>query len=226
MNKINILWVIISLTFIIIFNATFFILGGTDRSLSAWISYGFIHLAYILLVSTNLFVRSGKSAAIFGYSLFSISSTYFFLVLIAGAAFIIVSPADYKAALLVHLFITGLYIVVFISNIISNEHTAEIEEKRQCQVEYVKKATTEISSIMDGLNNLEVKKKLEKVYDAINASPVKSHPELLSMESQIIVSIANLRDAVSDDRIENVFSLSDAILSMVNERNRHLRLLH
>jgi len=204
----------------------FFILGGTDQSFSAWISYGFIHLAYLLLVATNLFVRRGKSAAIFRFSIFSISSTYFFLVLITGIIFILISPTDYKAALLVQLCITGIYTVVLFSNMIANEHTAETEEKRQYQIDYVKNTTAEISSILNIIDNTEVKKKLEKVYDVLNTSPVKSHPDLLSIESQIIASIPNLKKAVSDNNKEAIVSQADTMLTMVNERNRHLRLLH
>ena len=36
----------------IIFNAMFFILGGTDRTTSVWISYGLVHFAYCMLLVT------------------------------------------------------------------------------------------------------------------------------------------------------------------------------
>ena len=55
------LWMMMDLIFIIIFNAMFFILGGTDHSVSVWISYGFIHFAYLMLIVTPFFMRRGKS---------------------------------------------------------------------------------------------------------------------------------------------------------------------
>lgn len=226
MKKTNTLWVMIDLIFLIIFNAMFFILGGTDRTTSVWISYGFVHFAYCMLLVTPFLVRKGKSAAVFGFSLYSISSTYFFVELIIGVIFILVSPESYKAALLVQLCIWGIYAVLLISNMIANEHTAEAEEKRQFEIDYIKNATAEMASLLSGITDRETKKRVEKVYDAINASAVKSHPKVLSLESQILVAITELRNSISETENKAVQNQADALLTMVNERNRQLKLVH
>lgn len=224
MKKTNTLWVMMDSIFLIIFNALFFVLGGTDHTMSVWISYGFVHFAYFMLLATPFLVCEGKSAAVFGFSLYAISSMYFFIELIAGVIFILVSPENYKAPLLVQLCIAGIYAVFLISNMIANERTAEAEEKRQYEIDYVKKAAAEIASIMNGISDRDTKRKVEKVYDAINASPVKSHTNLLSLESQILVAIANLRSVIGTNNKETIISQSDALLTMINERNRQLKL--
>ena len=226
MKKTNVLWVIAFLLFLSIFNTIFFTCGGINRTVSVWISYGFIHYAYLMLLANSFLIKGGKSAAVFGFSLYSISSVYFIVGLITGVIFILVSPTDYKAAMLVQLFIAGLYTVMLISNIIANEHTAEAEEKRQYQIDYVKNAKAEMSSILNAIKDSDVKKKPQKVYDAINASPVKSYPSLSSLETQILIAITIMKKTISDNNKEEIILQSETLLTMVNERNRQLRLLH
>lgn len=226
MKKTNLLSVMMNLIFLIIFNAMFFILGGTDHPMSVWISYGFVHFAYFMLLTTPYLVRTGKSAAVFGFSLYSISTTYFFIELIAGVIFILVSPESYKAAFLVQLCISGVYAICFISNMMANEYTTEAEEKRQYEIKYVKNATAEMTSLLSGISDRETKKKVEKVYDAINSSPVKSHPNVSSLESQILVAIKELRNSIGETENIAVKNHADALLTMVNERNRQLKLVH
>lgn len=226
MKKTNTLWMILDLIFFIIFNAMFFILGGTNRTKSVWISYGFVHFAYCMLLVTPFLVRKGKSAAVFGFSLYSISSTYFFVELTTGVIFILVSPESYNAALLLQLCIAGIYAVLLISNMIANERTAGAEEKRQFEIDYVKNATAEMASLLSGISDRETMRKVEKVYDTINSSPVKSHSNVSSLESQILVAITELKKSISDTENKAVQNQADALLSMVNERNRQLKLVH
>ena len=224
MKQKNILWIILDLIFLIIFNAIFFVIGGVDHKLSVWISYGVVHFAYFMLLLTPTLTRKGKSSAVFGFSIYTISSCYFLLELIVGVVFILVSPESYKAALLVQLCIAGIYGIALIANMIANEHTAADEEKRQHQIEYVKRASADLKNILESVSDKEAKKKVEKVYDAVDSSPVKSYPNLAQTESQILISINDLRTAVSNDDKDKIISLADLLLITVNERNRQLKL--
>ncbi len=179
MKKVNILWIILDLIFLALFNVLFFVLGGVEHITSVWMSFAFIHFAYFMLILTPLLIRKGKSSAVFGFSLYSISSVYFFIALITGVIFILVSPESYKAALLVQLVIAGLYGVLLISNMIANEHTADAEETRQNQIAYVKDASSKLKVLLGSVNDKEAKKKVESIYDAIHSSPIKSHSNLL-----------------------------------------------
>lgn len=223
MKKTYVLWAILDLIFLVVFNAFFFILGESGHGASVWISYGFIHLAYLMLLLTPFLVRKGKNAAVFGFSLYSLSSIYFIFELIVGIAFILFSQDDFKVALLVQLCIAGLYGIALISNMIANEHTADAEEKRQHKIDYVKQASVDLKSILESVEDKEAKKKVERVYDALYSSPVKSHPSLAQTESQILMSINELRDTISSGTNDRVIALAESLLIAVNERNRQLQ---
>jgi hypothetical protein len=226
MNKEMKLWIILDSIFLIIFNAIFFVLGGTEHNAAVWISYVFIHFAYIMLIFTPFLISSGKSKVVFGFSLYSISSYYFFAELVIGVIFIVRASENYRAALLIQLCIAGLYGISLLSNMIANERTAKSEEKRQPQIEYVKNAAAKVKNLLEIVNDKEVKKQIEKVYDAIYSSPVKSHPNLAQTESQILMYINELSDAVSVGNKDNILTLADTLLITVNERNRQLKLFN
>ena len=226
MKKKNGLWIILDLIFLIIFNAAFFIVGGTDHKLSVWISYGFIHFAYIMLLLTPFLIRKGKSSAVFGFSVYNISSYYFLLELFAGVAFILISPESWKTALLVQLCVAGIYGIILVANLIANEHTADAEEKHQHQIDYVKQASADLKGMMDSVSDKDAKKKVEKIYDAVYSSPVKSHPNLAQAESQILILINELRGAILSGNKDVIITMADSLLIEVNERNRQLQMLN
>jgi hypothetical protein len=224
MKKINSLWIILDLIFLILFNAIFFVLGGFQHSVSVWISYGFIHFAYLMLIITPKLIRPGKSAAIFGFSLYAISSVHFLIELIVGTVFILNAMEGYKAALLVQLIITALYGIFLISHLIANEYTADAEERRQSQIEYVKIASINLKGMVEKVVDKEATKKVERVYDAIYSSPVKSYPALAQIENHILQSINELENAVSTGNKVIIISLANLLLELVNERNRMLKI--
>jgi hypothetical protein len=223
MKKANVLWIILSRIFLILFNVSFFLIGGIRHNASVWISYGFIHLAYIMLLLTPRFICGGKSSAVFGFSLYSISATYFLIELVTGLIFIFASPEGYIAAFLLQFILAGLYGIVLISFYIANSRTSEAEEERQYQIQFIKEASARLKGLLEKIKDKDAKKKVERVYDAVSSSPVKSHPDLEQIENLILRSINSLEDAVSEENNETIISLSDTLLSAVNERNMRLK---
>ena len=110
MKKVNLLWVILDSIFVIIFN-TFFYLSGTvsEYNSSIWLSYSFIHIAYVMLLITPLITVKNKNLTVLGYPLYAISGVYFLIEFIAGLVFIFIAPESVKIPLLTQLTLLGLY---------------------------------------------------------------------------------------------------------------------
>ena len=225
MKKKNVLWAILDLIFLVIFNALFFVLGGTIHNASVWISYVFIHFAYCMLLLTPKIIRAGKSSAVFGFSLYSISAVYFLIEFITGIIFILVSPESTSAALLVQLCIAGLYGILLVSHLLANEYTAEAEEKRQPPIAYVKDASRKLKGLLESISDKETKRKVEQVYDALYSSPVKSHPNVTQIENLILQSVNDLEYEVTTGNKDGIMSVANSLLVSINERNDLLRTL-
>jgi hypothetical protein len=80
---------------IAVVDGLFFYVLGTEHSMTRWISFGFLNLAYVSVLLTPLFARSSKIMTNRA-SLWYISSWYLFLELIPAITCIWVNPEDYR----------------------------------------------------------------------------------------------------------------------------------
>lgn len=108
---------IITIFTLIFFNVAFFLLGGSGTSGAAvWIAYAFIHFAGICqLVTPFLFSDKHATAASIAVSLKMFSLVHFLATLVAGITIILISPEGWKVSFLVLLFITLVYLAMFIA---------------------------------------------------------------------------------------------------------------
>ena len=97
--KKQVLWIALDAIFLIVFNVCFFVLlgGVKERGIegippSVWVSYGFIHFSYLLLLFTPLLVRRGnKAVADYARPLYVGTWIYFLVALVVNLVFILVS---------------------------------------------------------------------------------------------------------------------------------------
>lgn len=225
MKKINVLWTILYLVFLIVFNLIFYMAGGTDHPASVWISYFFIHFAYVMLVCTPFLVKKGREAAVFGFSLSSISAGYFLVEFIVGLIFIFVAPEGIKTTVIVQVIIAAIYAVALLSNMIANEYTGAAVERHEAELQYVKVSSMRLKAVMEELGSGKTKKKVERVYDLIHSSPVKTHPQVADLEYKVFEELDRLESAAAQDNEAAVTESADRLVKLANERNRRLKLL-
>ena len=223
MKKRNALWAILNLIFLLVFNALFFILSGFEHSVSVWISYAFIHFAYFMVLLTPKLVPAGKSSAVFKFSIYAISTAYFLLELITGVILILIASESFKTPFVIQLCIAAVYGIILVANMIANDKTAETEESRQLQISFIKTVSERVNGMLDNIDDIEAKRMVEQVYDAIYSSPVKSDADSVYIENRIYKTVGELESAVLSGNKETIISLANTILSSVNERNNSLR---
>jgi|LSQX01.2.fsa_nt_gb hypothetical protein len=83
-----------------------------------------------------------------------------------------------------------------------------------------------MTSLLNSASDRALKKKLEKVYDILSTSQVKTHPNVLQLESQILSSISDLRISCQTNETEIATTQADSLLHLVEERNRQLKILN
>ena len=224
MNKKTILYILLDLVFLAVFNTVFFVVGGTEHPTSVWISYGFIHFSYLMVLATPYLIRKSSSAAVFGFSLYSISAVYFFVEFLVGLVFIFVGSDSYKASLVVQVIIAGIYAVLLISNLIANEHTADSIERHEDEVAYIKNAASRINLLMGKASDKKANKEIEKAYDLLHSSPSRSMATVKLLEEEIKNKVADLEDAVAANETAAIITIAGEIIAKTDERNRKLRL--
>ena len=71
-----------------------------------------------------------------------------------------------------------------------------------------------------------IRKKVEKAYDLIHSSQVKSSNNVKAIEQDVINEIDNLEKAMQKNNFDNIQMIVDKICNLANERNRQLKLIN
>ncbi len=222
MNKKNLLWIILDLIFLVIFNVVFLVISGTVHPVSAWISYGFIHLSYITLLITPKLIRKSSSSSVFGFSLYSISSIYFLVEFIIGVIFIFAKSESYKVSLVVQIITFGIYAVMLISHMIANEYTDDNIVRHELELQYVKNCSAQLKGIMNQVEDKNTKRKIEKAYDTLHGSPVRSNTAARDYELAVMDLIEALEQNIERKDLIAASTTLDKILKNADERNRRI----
>lgn len=226
MKKTKFFWYLLDSIFLIVFNLYFFLLKGIEQPASVWISYASIHLAYLMLLITPFFVRKGSVSADYGRPLFVITTSYFFLALIVGVVFIAISPESITVALLVQVTIAAIFAILLLTNLIANEHTADNIERHEVELKYVKESSSKLDSLLKQISDNAIRKKVEKAYDLIHSSQVKSSIKVQTIEQDVFNEISVLTDLVKNKKFESVEDEVNKICNLAEERNRQLKLIN
>lgn len=225
MNKKAVLWGILDLIFLVVFNTVFFVVGGTDHVASVWIAYGFIHFAYVMLLITPFLMRKSSRATVLGLPIYLICSVYFLVALVVGIVFVLLKAESYKASLLFQVVIAGVYGVLLVVTLLANEHTQAAVQRHEAEVSYIKAAASRVKALIGKLDNKKANKTLEKAYDILHSSPVRTTPEVAEMESNILRLIADLEEAVLANNETDVITIARGIVIMAEDRISKLKQL-
>jgi len=218
---------LLSSIFLVVFNIYFFLLKGFGQQPSAvWISYGSIHLAYFVKLITPALVRRGSRSTDYMLPLFEITTLYFFLALLIGVFFIVQSPDKATVPILVQLTLAAVFAGALLINLIANEHTADNIAQHEVDLKYVKESSSALNALLGHISDIKTRKKVEKAYDLIHSSPVKSANQVYSIEQEIISEIENLNMSVTKNDLETSQMISDKICLLADDRNRKLKLLN
>jgi len=227
MKRVNILWILLNSLFLIVFNLLFFMLGGAaNGKTSVWISYGFIHFAYFLFLTTPLFVRKSKADYIYGRTLYLITAAYFIVELIAGVTFILIAPEKVKTAIIIQVVLAAIFIGWILIYLIADEQTVKSVEQHKAELQYVKQSSSQLKAILQQIADKTTAKKVEQVYDLIHSSQIKSDSSVRPLEDEIVSEINKLEDTIERNDLELAATLADKIYKLADKRNRQLKLLN
>jgi hypothetical protein len=217
-KKVNILWILLSLVFVAVLNFIIFLIN-TKFTTTFWVSYGFIHFAYLIFVISSSTIPKAKNSLVLGYPLIYLSYLYFVSAFIIGLIFIFFKNAPFSISFIPQLIIAGLYAQAYISNVIFNEKTISKDKESQYNISYIKNAVAELTLLMNQSTDNMFRKKLEKLHDSFRSSQVKSHPVLYGLEESINQYLQILKSSVHMNDYSGADKAIDTISRLLIERN-------
>ena len=223
MKKTTILPIILGIIPLIVFNYN---LLPSRRYRTSFISLDIIRIySFFICNAPNHTLTNNlrKSAAVFGFTLYSFTVLYFIIEFITGMVFVLLALDEITVPLIIQIILAGIYLIILLTNIIANENTNDTEVHRTNEIEYVKTASSDLSSIIDEVHDAALKKKIEELYDLMSSSSVKSHSSVYVIESNIMSNISELEKHVVGGNIASAETCISSIKKLISERNHQLR---
>lgn len=194
MQKLQFRWFILGLVFLMLFNVLFFLLGGNQPFVSIWITYGFIHLAYLQMMIIPSVVPKSKSMHVFIQSTTLISAVYFIIELFVGVVLILIKSETWIPTLTIQLVLWAACVVMLLLNHFANNHTATIEKQQSNIQSTFNKSIMALEQAKIGLDEKE-KAYLNTLISDLRASPLIANSALQGIEDNIHAECAAIQEA-------------------------------
>lgn len=217
--KSNFLKIIIGLVFLVLFNTCFFLLGGTEHSDSVWASFAFIHVAYLLMLTTPMMAKNKSGMVVIVASLYLRGFFFFITELLLGLIVILSNPEDIVWAVVPQAILLAIFLVLQLSSVILNDSTTESLQKQQNESRSIRLLSMQVKNNLRTVENPELKLCIEKAYDALACSSIESIPETLDSELEIQNAVQLLDAAVNENDSEKIKKEAKHILNAVRNRN-------
>lgn len=210
--------------FVIILNAGLFAFASISLT-SFWISWVFIHIAFVILVCVLVLSVPEQKKLIFGYSETAVTTYYFIIELAAGLVLMFQFAFFPVLAFAAQLIILVGYVLAFGSTKMMNKKIDREENVRDVEMFHFR-------SMLEGMKDVQkqieysasYRKNVEHAYDAMAASQVKSVPEARETERHIVELIGKLKKVVVEKNETEILAVCTEIENAVEKRNREIRL--
>lgn len=203
MKRIRIRWLIIGLILVGIFNLSFFLIDFNRDLASIWISYAFIHLAYMQLFAVPFLIPKSKSAHVFVESTSAIAAIYFLIELVLGSVFVILALEEWKMVLLIQLSIFVACMLILYINFPANKRTANTEHYKKQVQKTIKTAANYLQQAKQFAKK-EDSALIEDTYSELKASPLLVDESVRGLENNILTGCKTILDAAQTKQYDEM----------------------
>ena len=213
-----------TVVFLILINIGLFSLAAIKLT-SFWISWIFIHIAFLIFAGILIFSAPEQRKLKFAYSETAVAAYYFIIELIAGYVlltyFVFIPVISFVIqTVILAVFLIAFFMLKGMNRDIDRKEDAAKADLRQFQaiLEFMKDVQSQVDY------SAPYKKTIQHAYDAISGSQVKSSPAVYEMEKNIWDLIGQLKKEVAAENEERINALCRDIENQTAERNRRLRM--
>ncbi len=209
------------LIFIALFNICFFTLNGPLETINAseWISYFFIHVAYVCLISAHKWGKQAQGLTVLKATQYISAIVYFFAQLALGIACIVVAPESLTWPLILQCVLFALFLIVQLTTVLSNNSTTVSIQKQRAEAIYIGSLADQIRTRMRDIENPELKKKVMRCYDALNNCSIESFPEAAQAETALKNAVASLCAVIESGDQSQIEKSTTTVLYAIQDRN-------
>lgn len=222
--KANILKVIIGLIFLIVFNVLFFLIGGTERTTTEWISYGFIHAAYLCILCTPLLCNADKGETILSASLYLRALLYFFIELVIGVGFLWYNTKSPIWPAIVQGGMLAIFLILQLMSVMANDATKTSLAKQREEKIFIRSLAESLRDSMKQVNDPTLRKQLSSCYESLSTSSIESFPEAASTEMELEKAVNALCSSIETGDLNQLTQQIQEVQIAIKHRNQAIRM--
>lgn len=210
--------------FLIVINIGLFSLAVIKLT-AFWISWIFIHIAFLIFGGIFIFSASEQRQLKFAYSETAIAGYYFIIEVVAGFVLMTYFAFFPVISFIFQTVILAVFLAVFFSLKRMNQNIEMREAVRKTDLRQFQSILEFMRDVQSQVEyNASYKKNIQHAYDAICDSQVRSSVNVYDVEKNIWNLIGELKEAVAVGEEEHIYTLCRNIENQTAERNRRLRL--
>ena len=215
--------ILISLIIIAVFNVFFFVLTGPERLASIWISYAFIHVAFLLFVFTPFLTKKSSARTVFGLSLGTVSLVYFILTVAVGIAFMFLNFKSIIIPLLVHVALLAAYLIILFTLMLSQEQVGQQLQRQEYERSVVKQNAARIQNLLYRIHDTQTQNEVRKAYNLVYSAPTKANAATAQIDQNISGVISQMEAFVNSGNNEELKKAAGIIQALIQQRQTALQ---
>lgn len=220
-------WFAISLMALAVFNVIAFV-APLEKTSTFWIGYAFGTVAIILELLVNQKVQAADKelkSRFYGWSLMIVASVYMSIQIILSLLFMIASSIYVWIALIVCIICLALCGVGLIAGESAKEIIEQIDVKVKQKVFYIKSLESDLRLLANSCGDVETKKNIIVLADAIRFSDPMSSDVLSDVEQEIAERCSKIKALVESCQYNVINEECSCTMKLLAARNEKCKLL-
>lgn len=203
----------IKLILLAVFNISFFTITKAECTFSMWISYGFVHFAFVMFFLSPLFSRKSRNSRHVAIESIALVTTLYFIATLVVGLFFLLNPLLVLYQYTIESIITGIYLIILLITIIVNNRIAENDNVSDSEKLLLNNIFVKSEFLKTKIIDKQVVEELNALQEDTRYSPTKSSMAVKDYESKIISDL----DEITRD-VEKTTS-NEILLKIKNCRN-------
>lgn len=201
--------------------------GQEKYTASFWIGYGFITAALVGQLVCSCVTFKVYSAGKLFYRISLLRAGYICLIVsfAAGALCMLFSSLPYWVGILVCAIVLAVDILSVVKATAAIGEAERVDVQTDAQTHFIKSLTQEAEMLTASAKSEPARKACQKVCEAVRYSDPVSSPALAETEAQITAAFAELSESVRDDDVEKAAETAEALLRVLDSRNKQCKRL-
>ncbi len=189
-----------------------------------WCNYIFMAIVYV--ISGVIAVRFGESVKekqFMGVPLMLVSLVFVLFELVFSTIFMLRrSDVDVKINILLQTILLGAYVACIIVSVMRKNLIVSVEHNIKGNVQFIQGIVTDVEVLMGTCQDIELKKKLQKLCDVVKYSDPMSNSQVATVENKILDCIMELKSVSNYGNSEDAISIVDTLNQLFEERNKKI----